>query len=228
MQEVIELNQINKFYGNIVRQQVLYDLDLSFESNTFNSIIGQSGSGKSTLLNIMGTLDKPTSGEVYLNGRRTDALKMKEIARVRNQDIGFIFQFHYLIPEYNIIDNVLMPYKIFHGKVPQPVKERAYELLDAVGLSEVAKNNATAVSGGQAQRAAIARALINEPKIILADEPTGNLDTKSTEVVYRLLRDLNEQYGTTFVVITHDMNVAEQTDRIVELEDGRIKRDFLT
>jgi len=225
---IIQLREINKTYGTIVKQQVLFDIDLEFEKNSFNSIIGQSGSGKSTLLNIMGTLDKPTSGEVYINNTLTTEYSKNELASLRNQEIGFIFQFHYLLPEYSILENVLMPYRLSHGKVSEDVHQQALDLLEEVGLTSVKDNNALAVSGGQAQRAAIARALINKPSLILADEPTGNLDSKTTKTVYNLLRDLNEEYGTTFVVITHDPGVAEQTDRVVELSDGRVVRDFLT
>lgn len=224
----IETKNVNKIYGTEVKQQVLYDVNLNFEENSFNSIIGESGSGKSTLLNIVGTLDKPTSGEVYINGRRTDTLSRKEIAKIRNSDLGFIFQFHYLLPEFSVLENVVMPFRIKHRKVSREIYDRAEELLDIVGLAAVKNNNALAISGGQQQRAAIARALINNPKIILADEPTGNLDSKSTEVVYKLLRSLNEKYNTTFIVITHNNHVAEKTDRIIEVKDGRIVNDFLT
>lgn len=228
MSNAIQLNKINKFYGKTVPQQVLFDLDLRIESKTFNSIIGQSGSGKSTLLNIMGTLDKPTSGEVYINGQEVSTLNKNKLAKIRNEEIGFIFQFHFLLPEFTVLENILMPYKISHSSIPEEITSRAHELMDIVGISQVKNNKATAISGGQAQRTAIARSLINNPKIILADEPTGNLDSKSTETVYSLLRSLNETYGTTFVVITHNSNVAEKTDRIIEIQDGRINRDFLT
>lgn len=225
---IIELKQINKTYGTVIKQQVLYDIDLAIEPKTFNSIIGQSGSGKSTLLNIIGTLDKPTSGEVIVNGTHTSTMNKTQLATFRNEEIGFIFQFHYLLPEFTLLENVVMPYRIRHGKPTSQIMDRAEELLEIVGLTKVKDNNATAISGGQAQRAAIARALINRPSLILADEPTGNLDTGSTNVVYDLLRSLNEEFGTTFVVITHDPRVAEQTDRIVELKDGRVAQDFLT
>lgn len=228
MSYAIQLNKINKFYGKSVPQQVLFDLNLNIEPKTFNSIIGQSGSGKSTLLNIMGTLDKPTSGEVHINGKEVSSLSKNSLSIIRNEEIGFIFQFHFLLPEFTVFENILMPYRISHRSVPEKIISKAQELMDIVGISQVKNNKATAISGGQAQRTAIARSLINNPKIILADEPTGNLDSKSTESVYSLLRSLNETYGTTFVVITHNSNVAEKTDRIIELQDGRITRDFLT
>lgn len=228
MTDIISLEKVTKFYGTTVPQQVLFDVDLAIEPKTFNSIIGQSGSGKSTLLNIIGTLDKPTSGKININGVDTSTLSKNNLAKLRNQDIGFIFQFHFLLPEFTVFENILMPYKISHNKVPDEIVVRAEELMNTVGITKIRNNKATAISGGQAQRTAIARALINNPKIILADEPTGNLDSASTESVYKLLRSLNDTYGTTFVVITHNPNVAEKTDRIIEIKDGRVNRDYLT
>lgn len=223
MANIITLNNINKIYGNTFKTQVLHDINLSFEEGTFNSIIGASGSGKSTLLNIIGTLDRPTSGEVYIDSKRIDTLNKNELAELRNETIGFIFQFHYLLPEFTAMENVLMPYKIKSSKVSKEVIERAEELLDLVGLSKVKNNLAVNMSGGQQQRTAIARALMNNPKIILADEPTGNLDSESTETIYNLMRDINKKYNTTFIVITHDERIAKKTDRIIEIKDGKVK-----
>ena len=228
MSNIITLNKINKFYGTVIKQQVLYDIDLQIDPKTFNSVIWKSVSGKSNLLNIIGTLDKPTSGEVIINGRKVNTLSKNMLARVRNEEIGFIFQFHFLLPEFTVYENIILPYRISHGKVTKEIVTRAESLIEAVGLSKVRKNKATAISGGQAQRTAIARALINKPKIILAVEPTGNLDSASTELVYKLLRSLNDLYGTTFIVITHNPLVAEKTDRIIEIKDGRVNRDYLT
>lgn len=227
MGNIIELKSINKIYGTIIKSQVLYDVNLSFKDNTFNSIIGASGSGKSTLLNIMGTLDKPTRGEVYIDGKRTDLMTKNELAEVRNQKIGFIFQFHYLLPEFTALENVLMPYLIKNGKAHKDIVKKAADLLDLVGLSKVKNNRATNMSGGQQQRTAIARALINNPKIILADEPTGNLDSESTDAVYDIMRDINKKLGTTFIVITHDRRIAERADRIVEIKDGKVHMDII-
>lgn len=226
MANIIQLEEINKIYGEKIKTQVLFDLNLSFEENSFNSIIGASGSGKSTLLNIIGTLDKPTSGRVFIDGNRTDTLSKEELAILRNKTIGFIFQFHYLLPEFTARENVLIPYRIGNFKVPKEVEEWADELLDLVGLTKVKNNLATNMSGGQQQRTAIARALINRPKLILADEPTGNLDSDSTKTIYSTLRDINEKFKTTFVIITHDQRIAEQADRIVEIKDGRINLDI--
>jgi len=222
---IIELKNINKIYGKAMETQVLFDINVSFKEKSFNSIIGESGSGKSTMLNIMGTLDKPTSGEVYIDGDRTDLMSNDQLAETRNQKIGFIFQFHYLLPDFTALENVLIPYMIKNVKPSKEIKERALELLDLVGLSKVKNNLATNMSGGQQQRAAIARALINNPKIILADEPTGNLDSQSTENVYAIMRDMNEKFKTTFIIITHDKRIAERTDRIIEISDGKILTD---
>ncbi|MDU5106756.1 MULTISPECIES: ABC transporter ATP-binding protein [unclassified Clostridium] len=222
MAKIIKLNNINKFYGTTFKTQVLHDVNLSFEEGTFNSIIGSSGSGKSTLLNIMGTLDKPSTGEIYIDSKRIDTLNKNELAVLRNETIGFIFQFHYLLPEFTALENVLMPYKIKSSKVSKEVLKRAEDLLDLVGLSNVKNNLAVNMSGGQQQRTAIARALMNNPKIILADEPTGNLDSESTETIYKLMRDINKKFNTTFIVITHDNRIAEKADRIIEIKDGRV------
>ena len=227
MADVIELKHVDKVYttGDI-KTQVLFDINLAFEQGSFNSIIGQSGSGKSTLMNIIGSLDRPTKGEVVVDGRTTAKMKKKELARLRNQTIGFVFQFHYLLPEFTAYENVLMPYWINDTRPPDKVRLRAEKLLDLVGLSKVKNNPATKMSGGQQQRTAIARSLINNPKIILADEPTGNLDSESSENVYKLFRDINKRLCTTFVIVTHNRRIAEETDRIVELRDGRIFTDI--
>ena len=225
MANIMELKNINKIYHSKFPTQVLFDIDLMIEEGSFNSIIGQSGSGKSTLLNILGTLDRPTDGEVIINGVNIKDLNKNRLAELRNQSIGFIFQFHYLLPEYTALENVLLPYKISKQPVTEDIKNRANELLDLVGLTNVKDNLALNLSGGQQQRVAIARSLINNPSIILADEPTGNLDSDSTEQVYELLRTINRIYKTVFIVITHDLRFAEKADRMIEIMDGRIKSD---
>lgn len=226
MDKIIELKNVNKIYGKEIKTQVLYDINLAFERGSFNSIIGESGSGKSTILNIMGTLDRPTSGEVYVDNKRTDLMSKSQLAELRNESIGFIFQFHYLLPEFTALENVLIPYLIKKPKPSKEILERANELMELVGLTKVKNNLATRMSGGQQQRTAIARALINNPQIILADEPTGNLDSESTENIYSLLRSINEKFATTFIVITHDRRIAEKADRNIDIKDGRINLDI--
>ncbi|MBN2539894.1 MAG: ABC transporter ATP-binding protein [Bacilli bacterium] len=228
MADILTLQNINKTYGEKTKNpnQVLFDLNLSIEEHSFNSIIGQSGSGKSTLLNIIGTLDKPTSGNLLLKGKNITSFNKNELADIRNQQIGFIFQFHYLLPEFTALENVLMPYKISKQPLTKEIEDRANELLDLVGLGNFKKSLANNLSGGQQQRVAIARALINNPSLVLADEPTGNLDSDTTEKVYELLRQINQKFKTTFIIITHDRHIAEKTDRIIEIKDGRIYMDI--
>ena len=215
----LELKNITKVYGEKVKTKVLNNTDLTINEGEFVSIIGQSGSGKSTLLNIMGTLSKGSSGTLYINGINVEGMNKNELADLRNSKLGFIFQFHYLLPEFTVLENILMPYSISGKKVNKEILERANELIDLVGLTKVKNNMATDLSGGQQQRAAIARALINSPKIILADEPTGNLDSNTTNEIYNLLRDINKKYNTTFVIITHDNRIAEKADRVIEVLD---------
>lgn len=222
MDSIIELKNINKTYGKRVKTEVLHNVNMSIEEGSFNSIIGASGSGKTTLLNIMGTLDKPTSGEVYIQNKRIDKMGRGALAALKNEKIGFVFQFHYLLPEFNALENVLMPHtisKIFYGR---KTRERAEMLLELVGLSDIKKKKIYDLSGGQQQRVAIARSLMNNPKIILADEPTGNLDSNSAEGIYNIFRDINESFKTTFVIITHDDRIAKKADRIIEIKDGKV------
>lgn len=225
MDNILELKNITKFYGDNIKTQVLFGLDLRFERGSFNAIIGQSGSGKSTLLNILGTLDRPTDGDIIINGKNTKSLNNNALSKLRNENLGFIFQFHYLLPEFTALENILMPVRILGKKIDKEVMERAEELIELVGLSKVKNNLATQMSGGQQQRTAIARALMNQASIILADEPTGNLDSDTTEQIYDLMRMINKKYQTTFIIITHDQSVAEKTDRIIEIKDGRILMD---
>lgn len=227
MDKLIDMVNVNKVYGEKVKTQVLFDVNLSFLEGTFNSIIGASGSGKSTILNIMGTLDRPTSGTISIAGRETSKMKKNELAKLRNEYIGFVFQFHYLLPEFTALENILMPFWIKNKKTSKEIKERAKELLNLVNIYNVKDNLANNMSGGQQQRVAIARALINTPKIVLADEPTGNLDSESTKNIYDILRKINEEFRTTFIIITHDSRIAEKTDRIIEVKDGKIETDLV-
>lgn len=227
MASLIQLKNIDKIYGDKVKTQVLFDVNLEVEESSFNSIIGQSGSGKSTLMNIIGTLDQPTSGQVFIDGRDTSQMTKNELAILRNETIGFIFQFHHLLPEFSVLENVMMPFRIKNNnKVTKEAEERAEYLIDMVGLTKVKNKGSTEISGGQQQRAAIARSLINEPKLILGDEPTGNLDSATAQTVYDLMRDINKKLKTTFILITHDQEVAQQADRILEIKDGEIIIDL--
>jgi len=222
MDSIIELKNINKIYGKRVKTQVLNNINLSIEEGSFNSIIGASGSGKTTLLNIIGMLDIPSSGQVEILGKRIEKMSRRSLASIRNREIGFVFQFHYLLPEFNAIENVLMPRTIRNSFYGKKTRAKAKELLELVGLPTVNKNKVYNLSGGEQQRVAIARSLMNSPKIILADEPTGNLDSLSSENIYNIFRDINKNLGTTFIIITHDERIAKKTDRIIEIKDGVI------
>jgi lipoprotein-releasing system ATP-binding protein len=225
MRGIIELTQVNKVYHGVVDSQVLFDINLSFEAGTCNAIIGVSGSGKTTLLNIMGTLDFPNRGDVLIDGKLVNNMTKNQLACLRNETIGFVFQFHHLLPEFTALENVLMPHLINRWRPSREVLKRADELFDMLGITEVKHSLATKMSGGQQQRTAIARALINNPKIILTDEPTGNLDSETTDKICQGFREINRKYGTTFIVVTHNHLVAEHTDRIIEMRDGRIISD---
>jgi len=222
---VLQLEKVNKIYGTVVKTQALFDLDLEFERGSFNAIIGQSGSGKTTLLNIIGALDNPTSGKVVIDGIDITKKNQKELSTIRNKTIGFIFQFHYLLPEFTAYENVLMPYWMNNMNPPNEIIDKANYLMEKMGLKDVKDKPSTNISGGQQQRTAIARSLINNPPIVLADEPTGNLDSENTQTVYDLLREINKEFKTTFILVTHDQRVAQMADRIIELKDGKIKMD---
>lgn len=222
---IIKLNNITKVYGKEIKTKVLKGINLEIENGSFNAIIGQSGSGKSTLLNIMGTLDKPTQGDVIINGENIRGLSKDKLATLRNKEIGFVFQFHHLLPEFTAIENVMMP-ALIEGKLSsKDAKKRAEFLLEKVGLLGIKNNKVLNMSGGQQQRVSIARSLMNSPSIILADEPTGNLDSDTTMETYHLLRSINEEFGTTFIIITHDDRVASLADRIIQIDSGNIVKD---
>lgn len=192
----------------------------------FTSLIGASGSGKSTLLNIIGALDRPTAGQVIIEGQDLSELDNDDLALFRNQTMGFIFQSHFLLPQFTVLENVMIPNLIYSGRVTPSVKKDALELLERVGLSHRNNYRANTISGGEQQRVAIARALINRPRMILADEPTGNLDSSNTENVFALLQEINRDFQTSFIMVTHDQALAEQTDRLLIMRDGRIVEDI--
>jgi lipoprotein-releasing system ATP-binding protein len=221
----IEIRDLTKIYGDGVEVRALDGVDLDIEKGEFLAIIGPSGSGKSTLLNMIGILDTPTSGTILLDGVDVINASQKQRSKMRNQKLGFIFQYHHLLPDFNAIENVMMPLLI-NGIKKSKAKKIAYEMLDEVGLNDRANHRPNQLSGGQNQRVAIARALANNPDIVIGDEPTGNLDSKSSDVIYDLLRKLNEEHDQTFILVTHDEHMAEKTDRIIRLVDGKIGDDF--
>jgi lipoprotein-releasing system ATP-binding protein len=224
--DIIVLNDLSKVYGNGVEVIALNKVSLSIEAGEFVAIVGTSGSGKSTLLNMIGLLDTPTSGQIMLKGIDVSQASPNERAHLRNRELGFVFQYHHLIPEFSALENVMMP-MLIAGKSKSEAREKAQELLLAVGLEERLNNRPNQLSGGQNQRVAVARALVNGPSIVIGDELTGNLDTKSSQLIYDLLRDLNKRINQTFILVTHDMTLAEKTDRILRIVDGRIVCELL-
>jgi lipoprotein-releasing system ATP-binding protein len=208
-----------------VRQTIIPNLSLDIFAGEFVAITGPSGSGKSTLLYIMGGLDKPTFGSVWLDGQEITGVDETEMTIIRNQKIGFIYQFHFLLPEFSALDNVMMPMLIRRRYAKKEIRERAMQLLDMVGLDNKYSNKPNQLSGGQQQRVAIARALANEPKVLLGDEPTGNLDSRSANNVYELFARLNREIGQTIIVVTHDEEFANRAGRRIHLVDGKIESD---
>lgn len=222
--EVLRLEGVCKSYnvGTPVEVEVLHDIDLVLKRREFVALIGPSGSGKSTLLNIIGLLDRPTRGRLVIEGRDTNRLGDAEITRLRGHAIGFVFQYHYLISAFTALENVMMPLLAENAFPNEAMRARAHELIDQVGLSQWENNLANNMSGGQQQRVAIARAMAMNPALILADEPTGNLDTKSADLVFDMMRRVNRTGGTTFLIVTHNMELARRCDRIIEVVDGRV------
>lgn len=215
---MIEIHNITKSFGSL---QVLKGIDLHINRGEVVSIVGPSGAGKTTLLQIMGTLDTADSGSVVIDGIDVTKLKDKEMAKFRNQHLGFVFQFHQLLPEFTAMENVMIPAMI-GGKANKQMRERAKELLEFLGLAERADHKPAELSGGEKQRVAVARALINNPAIIFADEPSGSLDSKNKAELHQLFFDLRDKYGQTFVIVTHDEGLSQITDRTIHLKDGMI------
>ncbi len=222
---VLEVEHVSKDYGEAAITHALRDVSLTLEQGEFTALIGPSGSGKSTLLNLIGLLDRPTSGRVVLAGCDTARLDERALTGLRGKTLGFIFQAHMLLPAFTALENVMMPAWAQRGSPDVETRARARETLEAVGLVSLEDRRATALSGGQQQRVAIARALAHRPKLVLADEPTGNLDTETASAVFDLLRRLNRELGTTFLVVTHDPRIADRCDRVIAIVDGRVRSD---
>ena len=219
--DIIVLKDLSKIYGNGVEVRALDGVSVSIKAGEFVAIVGPSGSGKSTLLNMIGLLDTPSIGQIFLKGIDVSQASPEERARLRNQELGFVFQYHHLIPEFSALENVMMP-MLIAKKGKAAAKEKALELLSAVGLADRQDSRPNQLSGGQNQRVAVARALANGPSIVIGDELTGNLDTKSSDLIYNLLRELNRKINQTFILVTHDMTLAEKTDRILRIVDGKL------
>ncbi|MCK6144503.1 ABC transporter ATP-binding protein [Prevotella intermedia] len=215
---MIEIKGVTKSFGSL---QVLKGIDLCIEKGEIVSIVGPSGAGKTTLLQILGTLDKPDSGSVVVDGIETSTLSTNKLSEFRNTHLGFVFQFHQLLPEFTAIENIMIPAYIA-GMKPKEARSRAEELLAFMGLSDRATHKPNELSGGEKQRVAVARALMNNPAVILADEPSGSLDSKNKEELHKLFFELRDKFGQTFVIVTHDETLATLTDRTIHLKDGRI------
>ena len=215
---MIELQGVTKSFGSL---QVLKGIDLTITKGEVVSIVGPSGAGKTTLLQLMGTLDKPDSGNIFFNGVAVNLLKEKELSAFRNKEIGFVFQFHQLLPEFTALENVTI-HALIQGVSAGEARKKSLEMLDFLGLSDRASHKPAELSGGERQRVSVARALINHPSVVFADEPSGSLDTQNKEELHRLFFDLRDKLGQTFVIVTHDEGLAGQTDRTIHMVDGQI------
>ena len=222
---VIEARHVTRILPGIVPTTLVHDIDLAIHDNEFVAITGPSGSGKSSLLYLLGLLDMPTSGEVLIRGRATAHMDEEERAATRLSLLGFVFQFHFLLPEFTVLDNVMLPMRALGALSAEAMRIRARDLLGSLGLGDHMSKRPDQLSGGQRQRVAVARALANEPPIILADEPTGSLDSKASGQVFDVLRDLVDKYGKTVVAVTHDLALAARMHRHIELLDGRVVAD---
>ncbi|ASS50729.1 MAG: ATP-binding protein [Candidatus Fluviicola riflensis] len=223
-QIILETRHINKYFHDPVTVQVLKDISFSIHKSEFVSIIGKSGCGKSTLLYILSTMDTDYDGQLFIDGQSIRGKKEGELAFIRNEKIGFVFQFHYLLNEFSVLRNVMLPGLKLAKYSEKEIEHRAYEKLRVLGIENEALKNPNQLSGGQKQRVAIARALINDPLIIMGDEPTGNLDKKNSEIVFAIFKELAEEYHQSLLIVTHDNSFAERTHRIIEMEDGNIIR----
>lgn len=222
MSVILESKNISKYFHQPVDFQVLKDVSFSINKGDFVSIMGKSGCGKSTLLYILSTMDTDYEGELFLNDVLLTGKDQNELAKVRNEQIGFVFQFHYLLSEFTVLQNVMLPGLKLGKKSQQDVEQDAMDKLKLLGIESEATKIASRLSGGQKQRVAIARALINDPLIIMGDEPTGNLDSKNADNVYNIFRELSHEKGLSLLIVTHDLDFAKRTDRIITMEDGQI------
>jgi lipoprotein-releasing system ATP-binding protein len=219
---ILEARNINKDFHDPITVRVLTEINFSINKGDFVSVTGKSGCGKSTLLYILSTMDTDYEGELFIDGEPMHNKQEAQLARVRNEKIGFVFQFHYLLNEFNVLQNVMLPGLKLQKYSAKEVEHRAMEKLKMLGIDNLALKNAQQISGGEKQRVAIARALINNPHIIMGDEPTGNLDKKNSEIVFEVFKQLAEAYNQTLLIVTHDQSFASRTHRIIEMEDGRI------
>lgn len=222
MSPILEAKNINKYFGKNNSFHVLQDIFLEVHKGEFATIMGKSGSGKSTLLYILSTMDTDYNGEVYLNGQLITGKSQHELAHIRNKQIGFVFQFHYLLPEFSVLENVILPAKKLGAKPLEVIIEDAMRILKSLNIDKLAMKRASRISGGEKQRVAVARALINEPLLLMGDEPTGNLDSSNSENLFNILKSLKEEKGLSLLIVTHDEDFAKKTDRTIILEDGRI------
>ena len=218
----LSINHINKHFYEPVDFHVIKDISFEVEKGEFVSIVGKSGSGKSTLLYLLSTMDTEYEGSISINGTELTGLSQNRLAAFRNEHIGFVFQFHFLLPEFSVLENVMLPGLKLGKKSKEEIADKARELLSLLDIGELEQKSAAKISGGQQQRVAIARALINSPAIIMGDEPTGNLDSKNTEIVFDIFRQLAAEQGQTIITVTHDEEFAGNCDRIIELADGRL------
>jgi lipoprotein-releasing system ATP-binding protein len=219
---VLETNSIKKCFYDPVEFQVLNDISFQVNMGEFLTLVGKSGCGKSTLLYILSTMDNDYNGELFIDGQKMTGLTQTELASIRNEKIGFIFQFHYLLPDFTCLENVMIPALRLGKKERQEIESLAYQKLKILGLEDQALKKASKLSGGQQQRVAIARALINDPLIIMGDEPTGNLDSRNTQIVFEILQDLTREFNQTIIAVTHDNDFAKASDRTIEMSDGKI------
>lgn len=222
MNKVLETKGINKYFRKPVLFHVLKDINISVNKGEFASIMGKSGSGKSTLLYILSTMDTDYDGELFLNGELVTGQHQNKLAYLRNKHIGFVFQFHYLLSEFSVLENVMLPAKKLGEKSFKEIEHIAYEKLRILQIEHLAKKKASRISGGEKQRVAIARALINNPSIIMGDEPTGNLDSHNSENVFNIFKRLCDEQGLSLLIVTHDKDFANRTDRIITMSDGAI------